>query len=673
MSRTRPGHPTTNARRPRTFLFPVAILAVLFWRSASAGIVPVCSLTIQNQLGFEHTAVTKFNIGETLVFRVKTRGRADWVMLFFRLPGIKEFQARPMRNTGENAYAFDFDTSTLAGPEFEYYIETQKGDQKLFLPPGAPEATIRASGGGAELPPVLPEILPPSSTAESILQFPLSANGSLQGDLEGVPAGSNLKNPNTSGNVRVVYTPQLKNGWGANVDSNFSFTNSALPAATAVDLTNMVVGVTQGCHALRAGDINVNESELTAFGLGRRGVEYGFDDQKAYVHAFDISSQQVKGFQGIGIPAARTSIFGAAAGYRFWQDAISVKAVFLTGNDDPSQGANVGVSPLYTARKGNVVSFLPEVKLFQQRLKLKAEMARSSYDGDLQDEAPAKSGRALSLGANLSLGRWTVGGGFRHIGKDFNSIGLAYITNDRVIYDTMVGFSKGAVNIQGTYQFQRDNVAGDASLATTRGQDGNILLSVSLSSAISANLGFHHVFQSAYQGEVKTPGTDSTSNTLTGGVNVMFGPNASINLAVTNSDLTSESAFINNTSAFNINLGGAFRAGEWLILNPTVGLALQKNKSTSEKNTTWTSMLNAEVFLVPQFFSAVAVSSFSRTELAGFVSQDLDLLGGIQVYLGKLLKVGNVVLAGKARHHVTDTAGVAVSDTRFLVQTDFAF
>jgi len=654
-------------------LCSAAVVTSVSFGNPAVAVIPGRSVALQGQLGFEHAIITKFKPGEVLSFKVKTLGRIDWVTLYYRVPGIKEFQVRPLQRTGDSTYAFEFDTSTLTAPEFEYYIETQVGDERLCLPRGAPKATVRATGSGAESPPAIPENLPPPASAKSEFKFPLSTTGSVLEDLEGVPESSNLKNPSASGNIRVLFTPQLKNGWGANADSNFSWTNSAPPSASSVDLTNMTVGVTKDNHSLRAGDLNINESDLTAFGMGRRGVEYGFDNQKTYVHAFDISSQQVKGFQGLGIPPAQTNIFGAAAGYRFFSNAFSLKAVFLTGKDDPAQGANVGASPFYRARQGNVISLIPEAHLFGQCLKLKAELARSSYDGDLQDAEPEKPGTALSFGGSFSRGPFTVGGGVRRIGKDFDSIGLASFTNDRIIYDTIVGFTKGAVSIQGTYQILHDNVAGDASLGTTRGQDGNILVSLGLSSAISASLGYHHISQSVSQGDVQTPGTNSRSETVTGGVNAMFGPEASVNLTVIGSDLTSETAVVAGASSLNIALGGAFRAWERLVLNPTVGLSLQKDKSTGERNTTWTSMLSGEYFLKPQLFSVVTVASFNRTSFAGMVSQDLDLTGGTQVYIGKLLNFGSIVLAGKIRRHVTESAGVYVKDTRFLVQTDFAF
>jgi hypothetical protein len=112
--------------------------------------------------GLEHTLIASYTPGAKLAVTARSRGEVDWVTLYYRTPGLKAFQARPMAKAVDAvAYACELDTSTLAGEGFEYYVEAEKGDRKVAVPAGGaaeparvkPEAAEQAAFPRTSLPP----------------------------------------------------------------------------------------------------------------------------------------------------------------------------------------------------------------------------------------------------------------------------------------------------------------------------------------------------------------------------------------------------------------------------------------------------------------------------------------------------------------------------------------
>jgi len=65
-----------------------------------------------------------------------------------------------------------------------------------------------------------------------------------------------------------------------------------------------------------------------------------------------VSSQQIKGFNGFGIPKSNANVLGGAVGYKFLRDMIFLKAVYLAGKDDPNQGPTSAILPLSKPGRG---------------------------------------------------------------------------------------------------------------------------------------------------------------------------------------------------------------------------------------------------------------------------------------------------------------------------------
>jgi hypothetical protein len=306
-------------------------------------------------------------------------------------------------------------------------------------------------------------------------------------------------------------------------------------------------------------------------------------------------------------------------------------------------------------------------------LKLKAEFARSNYDGDTGDSAAAVPDSAWSAGASLSLGRLSLNGTYRFIGRTFNSIGLQYLANDRQGLDANVLLALGPFSLQGQVTSQKDNVEGDDGRPTTEGLNGGASLNLALGSKLSLTAGVRASDQESRQGAAVDILQDTATLEYSGGFNWTASSAISLNLTLTRSSLSSETNPSGDIQGTTLNVGGSLRAGEALMISPTFGLTQSKNPATGAVDTTLNAFLNGEVFFIPRVLSILLSGSFNRMAQAVVsVNRAVDATGGINFYLGKLIKVNSLLLTVRGSYRRQEYGGQPVTDTRIYGQADLA-
>ena len=625
-------------------------------------------------LRIEHTPIAAYRAGESLTIAARAPGARE-MRILFRFPGVEEFQVRPMARGSDDDFTYALDSREVTGNSFEYYIEAEGKGETAFLPAGAPSSFFTAAGEGGGAAPAIPDDLPSPSPAGGKVTWPVSLTGTAQAVIYEKDESSSPKDLPLAGNVRLA-ADYRKGDTNVVIDSTFNYTNTPVQGEKDIDLANMAVSVVHDRHSLKAGDVNITESEFTVQGLGRRGLEYAYSGAKASVHVFDINSQQPRGFDGFGIPRAALNIFGGAVGTKFLKDAVSLKAVYLSGKDDPTRGVNVSESYFNArGRKGSVFALVEETSLFQNKLTLGAEYARSDYDGDIGDQSGSRRDSAWRVGGTFRSGIVQAGAVYRSIGGTFNPIGFQYFANDRRGLEANVGLSKGRLSLTGSFQSMRDNVKDDAERDTTANVNGNLNFSWNVSDKVSLNLGYQRSEQDTSR-ENATPlfPQDITTNQVSGAVMVTFSPSASLNLQLANANASSKSSPQGNNTGLNANLGGSFRVGTFLSLAPTLGYANAKNKFTGERQLTYNSFLTAEAAIVPEWFSASVQGGFSRADNGSMGTMDaLNLSGMLSLQLGKLIKAGTVSLSVRGNYGRTKMTGFSNTVSAILAQCDFSF
>jgi len=335
----------------------------------------------------QHVPVATFLHGEMIDFKAVIALEVEWVRLFYRCGEVEDFQLRSMQIIPAGFYAYSLASARLPDMNFEYFIAVQTPEGIVYAPADAPREIFEVIGRADEPIPetASSEFLPPEEERKKI-QLPIHVNGSLLAMLlDGEEESLQNDKFSASGNIQVQ-TAYHHDAWKGDFSANMSYTNLPFEGEKQVDLTQLTLILSKNAHHLKVGDVNIYETDFTVSGSGRRGVEYVFDNSKASFRVFDISAQQPKGFNGIGIPAGSIAIVGGIFSYRFFMDNLQVKALYLSGKDDPGNGSNVGYSDFYQSRKGSVVALTEEMYLFDRSFNLSGEFARSHHDGDLDDE-----------------------------------------------------------------------------------------------------------------------------------------------------------------------------------------------------------------------------------------------------------------------------------------------
>ncbi len=624
-------------------------------------------------LQIEHAPLVSYRVGESLIIGARAPG-ALGMRILFRFPGVNEFQVRKMSMGEGGEFSFALDSREITGTSFDYYVEAERKGEIAFLPAGAPSSFFTAAGEGGPAPEV-PGDLPSPTPAEGKVTWPVSLTGTTQAVIYEKDESATPKDFPAAGNARLAANYR-KGDTNVVFDSTFNYSNTPVQGEKNIDLSNMALSVSHDQHSLKAGDVNIAESEFTVQGLGRRGVEYAYTGAKASVHVFDINSQQPRGFDGFGVPKPALSIFGGAVGYKFLKDAVSLKAVYLSGKDDPTRGVNVSESYFNArGRKGSVFALVEETNLFQNKLTLGAEYARSDFDGDISDESGSRSDSAWRVGGNFRSGIVQAGAVYRFIGGGFNPIGFQYFSNDRRGLEANVGLSKGRLNLTGTFQSMKDNVNGDTERDTTKNMNGNLNFMWNVSDKVSFNIGYQRGKQdTSRDGTTSLFPQDSVTDQVSGALMFTFSPSASLNLQVANASASSKSSPQGNNTGLNVNLGGAFRAGNLLSISPTFGFADAKNKFTGERQLTYNSFLSAELTIVPEWFSTSIQGGYSRSDNGSMgVMDTLNLSGLLSVQLKKLIKIGTVSLSVRGNYGRTKMTGFSNTISAILAQCDFAF
>jgi hypothetical protein len=652
-----------KTKKALLFVALVFLLRTLFF--AQTGTTPI---------QVEHNPVLSFTHGERVLIQARVQAELEWLRFFYRAEGVQEFQVRNMEKEEDGTYEYEFDTSELPGLQFEYYLDAETKVEVVYSPQLGPKEPYIAVGKSLEpLPEVPPEVSSPREEARKF-RLPIALTGSIQSVLKGQEGSAESQKSRTSGNLRI-FTSYSRDNLNLGVDSNFSYSNTPLAGEKDFDLSNMMVSMSKGRHSLKAGDININETEFTLSGLGRRGLDYAFNNEKLYLHLFDVSSQQLRGFNGFGLPKAKANILGGAVGYKFLRDMVFLKAIFLGGKDDPSQGVNVGFPNFVQPRKGSVASLAEETYLFQNRLVLAGEVAQSRFDDNVQDEEGSRTDLAWKVGGDVSSGVITAGATYRRIGRDFNSIGFPYFTNDREWLEANVGLNAGKISLAGSYIASSDNVKNDPTTETTSDQNGNADLMWTISDKVSLGLGYSMNKQKTAFEQGESPFLqDSLTSQFSGSFNLNLGQAANLSFQISNSEVSSTNYPQNENTNLTLNLGGTFRTGDWFNLSPTFGYGKMRNKFTQEEMLNYTSFISGEIVFWPRVLTVSFTGSFMRTENAVLGNSDnLNAGTNLNLYLDKVIRIATAVISLKGNYTATKMMGFSDSFFTAMVQCDFSF
>lgn len=235
------------------------------------------------------------------------------------------------------------------------------------------------------------------------------------------------------------------------------------PLQKGPDVANWVFNSSYSKDQLRLsssiGDIQVNETQYTVFGLARKGGIFSFQYDTIKLSAFSVQSQQFYGLKGIGIEGSLNDhILGASGGIALFDRKVEFKTIYVTGGEP---GSSFGISTTDGSKEGDVIGFLLKSDFFENKMKTEFEAAFSDYDPDNADEFGRKSDKAYKLKVDGYLGIYNYEAMYEYIGRDYAVVGNQMIQKDKQGVSVRNGLNLGVHSVNLFLSRYNDNVTGD--------------------------------------------------------------------------------------------------------------------------------------------------------------------------------------------------------------------
>jgi hypothetical protein len=248
------------------------------------------------------------------------------------------------------------------------------------------------------------------------------------------------------------------------------------------------------------GDVQVNETQYTAYGLARKGGVFSFQYDTVQLSTFSVQSQQFYGLKGIGIEGSLDDhIIGASGGVALFDRKMEFKAVYVTGGD--LGGSSYGISTSAGAARGDVFGFLLTSDFFGNKLKTEFETDFSRYDPDTSDEFRSKSDNAYKLKLSGNLDAYNYEALYEYIGRDYAVVGNQMIQRDKQGLSLRGGANLGVHNVNIMFTRYNDNVKGDDLFPRIVNYQGN--LDYSFNGIPNLPMGFN--YQKSVQDSTREP------------------------------------------------------------------------------------------------------------------------------------------------------------------------
>lgn len=625
----------------------------------------------------KHVQAKRFLRTEPLVLRASSEAPLEWVMVFWKASQAEDYDSLGLQSSDRRSFEGRLDLSGLPGGSLAYYLAYKAAGRIFYLPPDAPGSVFTAADAAPENAPVAAPP-PPPAAAPAPKPFPLRLDGSADAVLlrsEDDPQASSFVH---SHNLRLDYT-YLRQTWSLKAAARLAYSSPAVARNEALDLPDLSLEAKAGNHTFRAGDLPISESEFTIGGSGRRGMDYELGTKALSLHVFTSATQQMRGFKGLGWPAkSGASLFGGSVGYRPLK-SLALKAVFVSGEDDPQLGVNVGTDPLFHRRKGNVMAVIGEAGFLGDSLRFEAEAASSRYDPNLDDGEDLRPGKAFRIRSAFRSGGFDAQAGYRSIDADFNTIGQPFLVNDRRGFDAGAGFSAGRFRVSGSFRSDATNVAGDSELASAKLRQGRA--DVSLGFGASSSVRFGYVLESqdaGFSSGVWNPypafeGTLEKSG-LSGGLDVglaswlrfsLSGEKGAVRCALTPSMEGSQTAAM---------IGIQIMVPDRISLFPVLSYSRLEQTAAGTATRSMMASLNGELTLVRRWLTwnvMAALSDMDSGPGAAMTSVSADT--GINLNLRPVLKLGDVIVSLRGQYMRSRMTGQTAETYRAAARLAYSF
>jgi hypothetical protein len=581
----------------------------------------------------------------------------------YRTERQKNFQMRKMHPDTSGNAIYHLPTNMLYGKNVEYFI-VKKGANVCSR---TPIFTIVDANANS-----IPEIYfienSPLENQANPAQDPfLTLSGSMSGaDRFYQKEEDESKNASLNGNLRVFRNINAEK-YQFDFDSSFSIFSPKSDSEKAINFAGLMVRFKKGNHQIAMGDLNINQSEYTAPSLNRRGINYEFVGQKLYFNIFLANSQQLSGFDGIGIPPSDAGIIGAVVGTNIGP-SLKIRGLILSGQDNLNRGKTITYEE-NPFRAGNIFSFWGDLSLLKNRLQLTGEYARSSFGTSAAEEIETsqKNDNAWRSGFTYNHGIINASATYRWIGENFNSIANLFQQNDRDGIDSNLGLTIKTLSINVSYINQK-------SYLHTLSQDGQ------RQKRLSTNIGWQidsrwrigtdfSLDNLDYNSKNALPAVTPDMDTLNFSGNLGY-TSASSNFSLTLGKIKSG----NFTSNFSGQLACSLRFGQFMNLSPIFSYQNSKDLIGNNTSNIYNININSEITFIPQWFTFTCSGAYMRNVGDSFKSTAIMANANLNFFMAMLFKDKiHPVLAAKGEFQSNKSADFKTTNVSFRLQFDISF
>jgi hypothetical protein len=254
-----------------------------------------------------------------------------------------------------------------------------------------------------------------------------------------------------------------------------------MPHGQRTDLATGLVEGSRGNLAFRAGDHQLPATGLVMRDFARRGLSGSarFDALRSELTAFAMRTEAVTGFHhGLGVGDGDNRTDGAMLDVSPLTDRPERLRIAIVHLDASGSAVGSGVVGDAETSKGNASSVAVDSLLFEQRWRLRGELARSDADFD-GGAGPlgAESDAAHSLLAMYlhpqrevrgTAFAWNAGAEQTVVGPHFFSLGNPTLPADRRLHRVFSGLQWGGWGLSGQVARETDNVDSDPILPRLR-------------------------------------------------------------------------------------------------------------------------------------------------------------------------------------------------------------
>jgi hypothetical protein len=435
--------------------------------------------------------------------------------------------------------------------------------------------------------------------------------------------------------------------------------------------------LTSGHHKVQVGDMLVQESEFTLGGAGRRGFDYAYAGVPGSAHLFALNTQTPQGTRGVLWPNADSAVYGGALGYGWFNDAFKARLIFITGKDDPATAVNVGYAFPTPVREGSTGALVLDGRLFENKLNLSGEYARSLYTPDAQSGQPKDSDRAWRLSGLWNDGAFSAHLGYHDVGRAFGTVGLAYFVGDRRLLDGTIAWNQPKWSLSAVLSDERTNPTGQVGLSQawnqTLGLDARFVMSPSL----AWRVGLRQARQEAdVVADPLIPFSNSRRSGVVTGLDLQLPPLTSLSFNIQYDHLASSDGTGVAGTTTTLSLGGSTGIGQWCRLSPNLSWSRTLSEPGDQKTTVANAFLNAELTMVPNLMMFVLTAGTSRSTLpTGDTLTTTNAEGTLRLLLdGWLRGKARAGLGLKAGYtHIPSLTGGPANDNRVSLLLNVSF